>query len=81
MSHYKGACLCGKVQFEIHTALKDIVFCHCSLCRKAQGSAFAANANVDISEFVFISGEQALSHYQHTEQQSKSFSNIAAHPS
>ena len=33
-----GRCLCGQVQYEIHGALRGIVNCHCSKCRKFHGS-------------------------------------------
>ena len=70
---YNGGCLCGKVRFEISGEVQNIVYCHCSLCRKAQGSAFAANANVNINEFKFISGEQELTGYESTPGQTKYF--------
>ena len=38
---YTGGCLCGVVRFEITGGIDDIVYCHCSRCRKAQGSANA----------------------------------------
>ena len=34
----KGRCLCGQIQFEIHGALRGIVNCHCSKCRKFHGN-------------------------------------------
>lgn len=70
---YKGSCLCGSVQFEINGSIQDIVMCHCSKCRKAQGSAFAVNANVDASDFKLVSGEQSLSTYQSSPGQTKYF--------
>ncbi|MCW9014065.1 MAG: GFA family protein [Gammaproteobacteria bacterium] len=70
---YKGSCLCGKVTFEIHEQIKNIVYCHCSLCRKAQGSAFAANGNVSRDGFSFKSGQQALTEYQASPGHSKFF--------
>ena len=30
-----GGCLCGGVRFEVDEPLRDIVVCHCSLCRRA----------------------------------------------
>jgi hypothetical protein len=48
---YKGRCLCGKVHFEISSEIQNIIYCHCSECRKAQGSAFASNGNVDAEGF------------------------------
>ena len=60
---YHGSCLCGKIKFTISGVIKDIVCCHCSLCRKAQGSAYATNANVEIKKFNFESGEDNLTAY------------------
>ncbi|MBA1444516.1 MAG: GFA family protein [Chromatiales bacterium] len=70
---YKGGCLCGKVRFEITGEIENIIYCHCSQCRKAQGSAFATNGNVDVEAFVFISGEEELTGYQSTPGQKKYF--------
>ena len=60
---YHGSCLCGEVTFSIENGINDIVCCHCSRCRKAQGSAFATNGNVDARNFKFVSGENNLSQY------------------
>ena len=70
---YTGGCLCGKVQYQITGAIQDIVYCHCSKCRKAQGSAFATNGNVDASHFSFISGEHDLTGYESSPGQTKYF--------
>lgn len=70
---YIGGCLCGKVRFEITGDIRDIVFCHCSRCRKAQGSAYAANGNVDINRFNFIQGEGELTGYQSSPMEKKYF--------
>jgi hypothetical protein len=39
-------------------------FCHCTECRRASGSAFAANANVVRSEHRFTSGAAAIVEYE-----------------
>ena len=70
---YKGSCLCGEVRFEITGKIENIVYCHCSQCRKAQGSAFATNGNVDAEAFNFISGEGELTGYESTPGQTKYF--------
>jgi len=70
---YTGGCLCGKVRFEITDTIQDIVYCHCSLCRKAQGSAFATNGNVNKDKFKFISGENELTAYESSPGQMKYF--------
>src|SRR5579871_5075552 len=38
---YTGSCLCGRVRYEFDVEPRVTVTCHCSLCRKATGSAFA----------------------------------------
>jgi hypothetical protein len=37
-----GSCLCGAVSFRTQGALRDVVYCHCSQCRKQTGHYFAA---------------------------------------
>lgn len=70
---YKGGCLCGAVRFEIRGAIHDIVCCHCSQCRKAQGSAYATNGNVSADHFLILSGEEALTAYDSSPGQTKYF--------
>jgi len=70
---YTGSCLCGKVRFEISSEIQRIIYCHCSQCRKAQGSAFATNGNVDMQGFKFISGESELTGYESSPGQTKYF--------
>lgn len=77
---YTGGCLCGAVQFEIHGGIRNIVHCHCSQCRKAQGSAFATNGIVERQDFVFVSGEELLTGYEATPGQTKYFCNRCGSP-
>ena len=70
---YTGGCLCGTVRFEIRGPIRHIVYCHCSQCRKAQGSAFATNGNVNADDFRFLSGEGELTGYQDTPGQTRYF--------
>lgn len=77
---YHGSCLCGAIKFTIANKIKNIVCCHCSLCRKAQGSAFATNGNVEIKDFNFLSGQDNLTHYQSSETQVKLFCKTCGSP-
>ena len=32
-----GSCLCGAVRYEVPRPLRDVVLCHCTMCRKVHG--------------------------------------------
>jgi hypothetical protein len=61
-----GGCLCGSVRFEVSSELGPIVYCHCSLCRRASGSAFGSNASVQASAFRIRQGENVVTEYEST---------------
>jgi len=42
----RASCLCGGVRYEVTGELGPVALCHCGMCRKATGSAFASNASV-----------------------------------
>lgn len=58
---YTGKCLCGAVEVAIHGAISAIIHCHCSLCRKNSGTAYATNGFVNSTEFIIEKGQEALS--------------------
>jgi len=39
-----GRCLCGAVEYRVEGALRDVVYCHCKMCRRSSGHFFAATA-------------------------------------
>jgi hypothetical protein len=61
---HSGSCLCRAVRFEIAGELAPIQVCHCSDCRKAQGSAFATNIPMAVSDFRLIAGADRLKAYE-----------------
>jgi hypothetical protein len=77
---YTGGCLCGKIRFEIHSPIHNIVYCHCSKCRKAQGSAFATNGIVMAADFRIISGQDQLTGYKVSPEQTKYFCKTCGSP-
>lgn len=77
---YTGSCLCGAIGFEIHGPIRNIVYCHCSECRRVQGSAFATNGNVDADKFRFTRGEDKLSVFEQTPGSRKLFCGICGSP-
>ena len=77
---YQGGCLCGAVRYEVHDGIRNIVYCHCSRCRKAQGSAFAANGIVSTPGFLIVSGEDCLTGYASSPGQTKYFCRVCGSP-
>ena len=54
---HRGSCLCGAIRYEIDGDLPGIQLCHCSLCRRAQGSAFGSNMPVRAENFRLVAGQ------------------------
>ena len=59
-----GECLCTGVQIEISGKLGPVVYCHCSRCQKASGTAFAANADVREKYWRLISGSDLIREFE-----------------
>ncbi|NQY65209.1 MAG: GFA family protein [Alteromonadaceae bacterium] len=57
---YTGKCLCGEVKIQVKGDISDIIHCHCSLCRKNSGTAYATNGFVNCSDFEIVEGEEKL---------------------
>ena len=53
-----GGCLCGLVRYRINGELNDADHCHCSMCRRQHGAAFATYANVGPGQFEWVSGRE-----------------------
>ena len=39
---HTGSCLCGAVSFTASGALRGVIYCHCTQCRKQSGHFYAA---------------------------------------
>lgn len=59
-----GSCLCGGVKYEIEGELSAVTNCHCSLCRKMSGSAFASGATIPSSSFRLVAGQEFLKEWE-----------------
>ena len=51
-----GGCLCGGVRFEVRDSLLDVVYCHCSKCRRFHGHVGAYTAT-DRENLVLVQSE------------------------
>jgi hypothetical protein len=62
---YLGQCLCGEVKIKIHGKISNIIHCHCSLCRKNSGTAFATNGFINAKELEITSGKKSLTTFSY----------------
>lgn len=60
----RGSCLCGRIRYEVRGPVGRVSHCHCSMCRKAHGAAFATYGRVERSEFVLICGADDIGSYE-----------------
>jgi hypothetical protein len=59
-----GSCLCGAIAYEVDAPASAINYCNCGKCRKASGSAFAANVSVPRDAFRWVRGQDAVRSYE-----------------
>lgn len=58
----KGSCLCKAVAYTLDEELSEIVFCHCSFCRKVTASAYTVNAKVSSKNLVLYGKENLVTY-------------------
>lgn len=61
---FEGSCLCGKVRYSLSQMPGAFGYCHCTSCRKASGSAHAANAPVERAAFSIQAGSDIIREFE-----------------
>ncbi len=70
---HTGSCLCGVVRYRIDAPITELTHCHCGMCRKAHGAAFATYASVPLEAFHFLSGKDQLGVHHSSEHVTRTF--------
>jgi len=60
---YQGSCLCGSIKYEVKKIGSRMAHCHCSMCRKFHGAAFATFGEAKKENFRWLQGEELLATY------------------
>lgn len=68
-----GTCLCGAVRYEIDGPFVMMLHCHCSMCRKHHGAAFATFVAAPLAGLRWLAGEEEIVHYASSAQGVRSF--------
>lgn len=70
---YTAHCLCAGIRFRIEGELEPLQICHCSQCRRANGTAFATNVPVARSAFHLDSGAELVTEYESSPGKKRAF--------
>jgi hypothetical protein len=68
-----GACLCGRVQFDVTLPTLFCAHCHCTMCQRNHGAAFVTWFGVPPSQLEIRKGREDLVRYDSSEHGSRSF--------
>jgi hypothetical protein len=68
-----GACLCGAVRFEVQGPLEQVAHCHCTMCQRAHGAAFASWVAVPDDRLRITAGEEHVTRYRSSSIGTRSF--------
>jgi hypothetical protein len=60
----RGSCLCGDVAWEAAGQFDLMSHCHCSMCRKTHGTAFATWVATETSGFRMVRGGDGVARYE-----------------
>jgi hypothetical protein len=71
-----ASCLCQGIAIEIDGPVKDLLFCHCTMCRKAHGTAFRARGRVKTKDLRWVRGEKLMTYYESSPGQHRGFCSI-----
>ena len=70
---YKGACMCGEVQFSFIDNPRFVADCVCESCRKAHGASAVGWVGVKNEQFNLDAGESSLSWYPSSQESERGF--------
>jgi hypothetical protein len=73
---FRASCLCQGVAFQIEGAIKDMLFCHCSMCRKAHGTAFRARGRILSADVRWTRGEELMRFYESSSGEHRGFCSV-----
>ncbi|WP_432454110.1 MULTISPECIES: GFA family protein [unclassified Agarivorans] len=64
MSPYLGQCLCGGIRYQVDQIEPQMGHCHCGMCRKFHGAAYATYGEAKQEHFHWLSGQDLLRQFK-----------------
>jgi len=75
-----GKCLCGSFSYTVDGPLGDVRYCHCSQCRRGNGTAFSANVRVHRSQWSLEGPADQITEYEFRPGKLKAFCSSCGSP-
>ena len=75
-----GACMCGRIQYEIAAPPRFMYQCHCGKCRAASGASFVTNIIVDTASFTITAGKESLAAFESSPSKFRYFCSLCGSP-
>lgn len=72
----EGGCLCGAVRYRVDNAITDVSHCHCTMCRKHHGAAFATYGVAERNHLHWLQGEEKINVYRSSAQLERLFCSV-----
>jgi hypothetical protein len=69
----EGGCLCEGARYEIHTNIKWATHCHCAMCRRQHGAAFATYATIGRKHLIVKDPDGTLTRFSSSPHVSRTF--------
>lgn len=63
MTPILGQCLCGSIKYSVDQLEPKMGNCHCTMCRKFHGAAYATYGEAKAENFHWLQGEENLQEY------------------
>ena len=71
-----GSCLCSGVRYQIDGSVEDMTNCHCGMCRKAHGAAYATVVTAQGKDFRYTHGEELVDTYKSSPELERAFCRV-----
>lgn len=72
----RASCLCQGIALEIDGPIRSMLYCHCSICRKAHGTAFRARGRVKTADLHWVRGENLVRFYESSSGEHRGFCSV-----
>lgn len=75
-----GACMCGRIRYEITAQPRFMYRCYCGKCRAASGASFVTNVIVDAESFRITGGTESLASFESSPNKFRYFCAVCGSP-